>query len=96
MVAEVEPGPREAAPLPKPELRALVGASPTKVKIEDAGFFYGKFRALRDVNLDVPEQRVHGAHRTVWLWQVDAPPDAQPDVRPGARQPSRGRRADRR
>jgi phosphate transport system ATP-binding protein len=58
MVAEVEPGPREAAPVPKPELRALAGASPTKVKIEDAGFFYGKFRALRGVNLEVPEQRV--------------------------------------
>src|ERR1700682_6119921 len=58
MVAEVEPGPLEAASLPKPELRALAGASPTKVKIEDAGFFYGKFRALREVNLDVPERRV--------------------------------------
>jgi phosphate transport system ATP-binding protein len=58
MVAVVEPGPREAAPIPKPELRALAGASPTKIKIEGAGFFYGKFRALRDVNLEVPEQRV--------------------------------------
>ena len=58
MVAEVEPEPRENAALPKPELRALAGASPTKVKIEDAGFFYGKFRALREVNLEVPERRV--------------------------------------
>jgi phosphate transport system ATP-binding protein len=44
--------------LPKPELRALAGASPTKVSIQDAGFFYGKFRALHDVTLDVPEKRV--------------------------------------
>ena len=58
MVAEVEPEPREDAAVPKPDLRALAGASPTKVKIENAGFFYGKFRALRDVNLDVPERRV--------------------------------------
>src|ERR1700694_4852685 len=58
MVAEVEPEPRENAAVPKPDLRALAGASPTKVKIEDAGFFYGKFRALREVNLDVPERRV--------------------------------------
>ncbi|MDQ6918505.1 MAG: phosphate ABC transporter ATP-binding protein PstB [Candidatus Dormibacteraeota bacterium] len=36
----------------------MPGASPTKVKIENAGFFYGKFRALRDVNLEVPERRV--------------------------------------
>jgi len=58
VVAEVEPEPREDAAVPKPDLRALAGASPTKVKIENAGFFYGKFRALRDVNLDVPERRV--------------------------------------
>jgi phosphate transport system ATP-binding protein len=58
LVAEVEPEPRENAAVPKPELRALAGASPTKVKIEDAGFFYGKFRALREVNLEVPERRV--------------------------------------
>jgi len=58
MVAEVEPEPRPAAPLPMPELRALAGASATKVKIEEAGFFYGKFRALRSVNLEVPERRV--------------------------------------
>src|SRR3982074_3611348 len=58
MVAEVELDSREGVPLPKPELRALAGASATKVKIQDAGFFYGKFRALREVNLDVPERRV--------------------------------------
>ena len=54
----MEPEPRETAAVPKPELRALAGSSPTKVKIEDAGFFYGRFRALREVNLDVPERRV--------------------------------------
>jgi phosphate transport system ATP-binding protein len=58
VVAEVEPEARENAPLPKPELRALQGASSTKVKIADVDFFYGKFQALRDVNLEVPEQRV--------------------------------------
>ena len=57
MVAEVEPD-RTVAPLPKLELRALTGASPTKIDIQDAGFFYGKFRALRDVSLEVPEKRV--------------------------------------
>jgi phosphate transport system ATP-binding protein len=29
-----------------------------KVSIQEAGFFYGKFRALRSVNLEVPEKRV--------------------------------------
>jgi phosphate transport system ATP-binding protein len=57
MVAEVEPD-RTGTPLPKPELRALAGASPTKIEIRDAGFFYGRFRALRGVSLEVPEKRV--------------------------------------
>ncbi len=42
----------------RPGLRALKAASPTKVKIEEAGFFYGKFRALKDINLEIPEKRV--------------------------------------
>ena len=50
-------GLRSAYP-PGAELRALAGASATKVDIQDAGFFYGKFRALRAVNLEIPERRV--------------------------------------
>jgi phosphate transport system ATP-binding protein len=44
--------------LPKPDLRALEGASEVKVSVREAGFFYGRFRALRGVNLEVPEKRV--------------------------------------
>src|SRR3977135_2282030 len=58
MVAEVEPEPRGGPSGTEPALRAVAGASPTKVAIEDAGFFYGKFRALRGVNLEIPERRV--------------------------------------
>jgi phosphate transport system ATP-binding protein len=57
LVAEVEPELREAPPS-RPGLRALEGASPVKVSIQDAGFFYGRFQALREVNLDIPERRV--------------------------------------
>jgi phosphate transport system ATP-binding protein len=39
-------------------LRTLSGASPTKISIEQVSFYYGKFRALRDVTLQVPEKRV--------------------------------------
>jgi phosphate transport system ATP-binding protein len=45
----------EAAPV---VLRTLPGASPTKVSIEDVSFYYGKFRALKGVSLEVPEKRV--------------------------------------
>ena len=39
-------------------LRTLPGASPTKVSIDDVSFYYGKFRALKDVTLAIPEKRV--------------------------------------
>jgi len=39
-------------------LRTLPGASPTKISIEQVSFYYGKFRALRDITLQVPEKRV--------------------------------------
>ena len=48
-------GGTEAAPI---VLRTLPGASPTKISIEQVSFYYGKFRALRDVTLQVPEKRV--------------------------------------
>jgi len=39
-------------------LRTLPGASPTKVSIEQISFWYGKFRALKDISLAIPEKRV--------------------------------------
>ena len=30
----------------------------TKIKIEDLNFFYGKFHALKSINLAIPENRV--------------------------------------
>jgi phosphate transport system ATP-binding protein len=39
-------------------LRTLPGASPTKISIEDVNFFYGKFQALKGINLEIPEKRV--------------------------------------
>jgi phosphate transport system ATP-binding protein len=39
-------------------LRTLPGASPTKVSLEHVSFYYGKFRALRDITMQVPEKRV--------------------------------------
>jgi len=34
------------------------GASRTKIAIKDLDFYYGKFRALKNINLDIPEGRV--------------------------------------
>ncbi len=39
-------------------LRPLPGAAPTKISLEDVSFYYGKFRALKNVSLAIPEKRV--------------------------------------
>jgi phosphate transport system ATP-binding protein len=39
-------------------LKSLSGASRTKISIEDVSFYYDKFRALKDVTLEIPEKRV--------------------------------------
>jgi phosphate transport system ATP-binding protein len=39
-------------------LKMLPGASETKVSIDNVSFYYGKFRALKDVSLEIPEKRV--------------------------------------
>ncbi len=71
----------------KPELRALKGASPTKVKVESVSFFYGKFRALRDINLEIPEKRVtaligpSGCGKTTLLRMLNRMYDLVPGTR---------------
>jgi phosphate transport system ATP-binding protein len=41
-----------------PVLRGLAGAASTKVSLENVSFYYGKFRALKDVSFEVPEHRI--------------------------------------
>jgi phosphate transport system ATP-binding protein len=36
----------------------MPGASPVKVSLEEVNFFYGKFQALNNVSLQIPEKRV--------------------------------------
>ena len=39
-------------------LKALDGASATKLKVSDLSFFYGKFQALKNISMEIPEHRV--------------------------------------
>src|SRR5438309_3480446 len=39
-------------------LKTLVGSSQTKVSIEDVSFFYGRFQALKDIRLAIPDKRI--------------------------------------
>jgi phosphate transport system ATP-binding protein len=42
----------------RPGLRAVHGAGPAKLKVEQLSFFYGKNRALKDVSFEIPEKRI--------------------------------------
>jgi phosphate transport system ATP-binding protein len=45
-------------PAGRPELRAVPGAAPAKLEVEKLSFYYGKARALRDVEFDIPERKI--------------------------------------
>ena len=44
--------------LPRPDLRAVEGIPQPKLSVRELSFWYGRFRALKNVSLDVPERRV--------------------------------------
>jgi phosphate transport system ATP-binding protein len=41
-----------------PTLKTLEGASPTKISLDNVTFYYGRFRALKDISLEIPEHRI--------------------------------------
>jgi phosphate transport system ATP-binding protein len=68
-------------------LRPLSGSSPTKISIEDVNFFYGKFQALKEVTLAVPEKRItaligpSGCGKSTLLRTLNRMYDLVPDSR---------------
>ena len=58
-MADLEPAPTAmATSLRIPHLSAVQGASPTKIDVQDLSFYYGSFRALKNINLSIPEKRI--------------------------------------
>ncbi|HEV2954410.1 MAG TPA: phosphate ABC transporter ATP-binding protein PstB [Candidatus Dormibacteraeota bacterium] len=41
-----------------PQLSAVEGLTPAKLSAESLSFYYGTFRALKDVSLEIPERRI--------------------------------------
>jgi phosphate transport system ATP-binding protein len=68
-------------------LRPLSGSSPTKISIEDLDFFYGKFQALKDVTLAIPDKRItaligpSGCGKSTLLRTLNRMYDLVPDSR---------------
>ena len=57
-MANVRPYIQPPTGLGRPELRAVPGAGAPKISVEQLSFFYGKFKALNDVTLEIPERRI--------------------------------------
>ncbi|HBY95465.1 MAG: phosphate ABC transporter ATP-binding protein PstB [Ardenticatenaceae bacterium] len=43
---------------PRVETQPIVGALETKIEAIDFGFYYGKFKALTDINIAIPDRRI--------------------------------------
>ena len=81
--ADVAPRPTPTRPEPERPRRSSSRSS-------DLSVYYGDFRAVRDVNLDVAPARDHRLHRPVGLRQDHGAALLQPHERPHRRRPGRG------
>ena len=63
---------------------------PPVFDVDDLAVFYGSFKAVREVFLDIHAQRDHGVHRPVGLRQEHGAALLQPDERHRARRAGRG------
>ncbi len=52
-----------------------------KITVRDLNFDYGKFHALKGINLDIPREQGHGFHWPIGLRQVHLAAYVQPHVR---------------
>jgi phosphate transport system ATP-binding protein len=57
-VQEKERGTTLAAPIASAQLRTLPGGTETRVSIEGVDFYYGRFQALRDIDLKIQDKRI--------------------------------------
>jgi len=57
-MADARPLIQPPAQFGRPELRTVFGAEPTKLKVDQLSFFYGKFQALNQVTFEIPEKRI--------------------------------------
>jgi phosphate transport system ATP-binding protein len=57
-VAESRPREQSREAAGRPTLQTVPGGAPTKLEVQDLSFFYGKSRALKDVNFAIPEKKI--------------------------------------
>ncbi len=57
-MADARPSLRPSGIAARPELRAVHGVGPAKLKIEQLSFYYGRTEALHEITFDIPERRI--------------------------------------
>jgi phosphate transport system ATP-binding protein len=73
--------------VPRAVLKTLPGVSATKISIEEVDFFYGRFQALKEIDLQIPEKRVtaligpSGCGKTTLLRMLNRMYDLVPGAR---------------
>ena len=57
-MAESSPRIQAGAAAGRPRLHAIPGRAPTKLEVQGLSFFYGRTKALNDVNFGIPEKKI--------------------------------------
>jgi len=57
-VAESKPRIKPQAAAGRPSLHSIPGGAPAKLEVQSLSFYYGKARALKDVNFGIPEKKI--------------------------------------
>ena len=60
------------------------------ITAKNLNLWYGDFKALKDISLDMGEREITALIGPLRLRQVHLPEDPEPDERPCARDPHRG------
>ncbi|WET40679.1 hypothetical protein [Citrobacter enshiensis] len=47
---------------------SMVETASGKIQVRDLNFYYGKFHALKNINLDIAKNQVTAFIGPVWLW----------------------------
>ncbi|STT45148.1 phosphate transport ATP-binding protein PstB [Klebsiella pneumoniae] len=47
---------------------SMVNTAPGKISVRNLNFYYGKFHALKNINLDITKKPGDGVYRSVRLW----------------------------
>ena len=57
-MADARPSPRPSTIGGRPDLRAVRGAVPARLSVQNLSFYYGRAQAINDVSFEIPDRRI--------------------------------------